>query len=141
GLLNVDTHSTGSAAIVSRYGNDGLVGARSCSCRTKACLSPCAAQHSATHRLLRPLRAWQVSPSHNNRRHARDGLREHAMPKFRILTPAGASFTTAGGGYGYEMEALEGMDAEIVECPTTEEGFIAAAKGADAVDATGLQFC
>ena len=39
------------------------------------------------------------------------------MAKFKIVTPAGASFTTAGGGYDYEMEALEGMDAEIVEGP------------------------
>ena len=44
------------------------------------------------------------------------------MPKFRIVTPAAASFTTAGGGYGYEMEALEGLDAEIVECPATRGG-------------------
>ena len=29
------------------------------------------------------------------------------MAKFRIVTPKGASFTVAGGGYGYEMEALE----------------------------------
>jgi D-3-phosphoglycerate dehydrogenase len=62
------------------------------------------------------------------------------MPKFRILTPAGASFTVAGGGYGYEMEALEGLDAEIVECPATEEGFIAAAKGVDAVYAKAMKF-
>ena len=62
------------------------------------------------------------------------------MPKFRILTPAGASFTVAGGGYGYEMEALEALDAEIVECPATEEGFIAAAKGADAVYAKAMKF-
>jgi D-3-phosphoglycerate dehydrogenase len=62
------------------------------------------------------------------------------MPKFRILTPAGASFTVSGGGYDHEMEALEGLDAEIVECPATEEGFIAAAKGADAVYAKGMKF-
>ncbi len=62
------------------------------------------------------------------------------MPKFRIVTPAGASFSTAGGGYAFEMEALEGLDAEIVETPTTEEGFIAAAKGADAVYAKGMKF-
>jgi len=62
------------------------------------------------------------------------------MALLRILTPAGASFTTAGGGYGYEMEALEGLGAEIVECPTTEEGFIAAAKGVDAVYAKGMKF-
>ena len=28
------------------------------------------------------------------------------MAKFRIVTPAGASFTVAGGGYDMEMEAL-----------------------------------
>lgn len=62
------------------------------------------------------------------------------MAKYTILTPAGASFTTAGGGYDFEMEALEGMDAAIVECPATEEGFIAAAPNADAVYAKGMKF-
>lgn len=62
------------------------------------------------------------------------------MAKFTILTPAGASFTTSGGGYDYEMEALQGLDAEIVECPATEEGFIAAAPNADAVYAKGMKF-
>ncbi len=62
------------------------------------------------------------------------------MATYKILTPAGASFTTAGGGYDYEMEALEGLDAEIVECPATEEGFIAAAPNADAVYAKGMKF-
>ncbi|MBR0670900.1 C-terminal binding protein [Neoroseomonas soli] len=62
------------------------------------------------------------------------------MAKFTILTPAGASFTTSGGGYDYEMEALQGMGAEIVECPATEEGFIAAAPNADAVYAKGMKF-
>lgn len=62
------------------------------------------------------------------------------MPKFRIITPAGASFTTHGGGYAHEMEALIALDAEIVECPATEAGFIAAAKGADAVYAKGMKF-
>jgi D-3-phosphoglycerate dehydrogenase len=62
------------------------------------------------------------------------------MAKFRILTPVGASFTTAGGGYDYETEALEGLDAEIVECPATEAGFIGAAKGADAVYGKGMRF-
>jgi D-3-phosphoglycerate dehydrogenase len=60
--------------------------------------------------------------------------------KPRILTPAGASFTTAGGGYGLELEALERLGAEIVECPPTEEGFIAAAPEADAVYAKGMKF-
>jgi len=55
------------------------------------------------------------------------------MAKFKIATPAGASFTTAGGGYDYEMEPLEGIDAEIVEGPTDEDGFIKFAQDADAV--------
>ena len=38
------------------------------------------------------------------------------MAKFTILTPAAASFTTTGGGYDYELEALEGMGVEIIEC-------------------------
>jgi D-3-phosphoglycerate dehydrogenase len=62
------------------------------------------------------------------------------MAKFRILTPAGASFSNSGAGYSYEMEALEGLDAEITECATTEEAFIAAAKGVDAVYAKGMKF-
>ena len=62
------------------------------------------------------------------------------MPKFRILTPAGLSFSNSGGGYSFEMEALEGMDAEIFECPTTEDGFIAACKGVDAVYGKGMKF-
>jgi D-3-phosphoglycerate dehydrogenase len=62
------------------------------------------------------------------------------MARFKIVTPAGASFTVEGGGYDYEMEALAGMDAEIVECPATEEGFIAGVKDADAIYAKGMQF-
>ena len=62
------------------------------------------------------------------------------MPRFRIVTPAGASFSVAGGGYAHEMEALGGLDAEIVECPATQEGFIAAARDADAVYAKGMRF-
>jgi D-3-phosphoglycerate dehydrogenase len=62
------------------------------------------------------------------------------VARFTILTPAGASFTTSGGGYDHELEALEGLDAEIVECPATEEGFIAAAPSADAVYAKGMKF-
>jgi len=61
------------------------------------------------------------------------------MAKFKIITPAGASFTTAGGGYDYEMEALEGIDAEIVEGPTDEAAFIAAARDADALYAKGIK--
>lgn len=62
------------------------------------------------------------------------------MAKFKIATPAGASFTTAGGGYDYEMEALAGLDAEIVEGPATEDGFIAFAQDADAIYAKGMKF-
>jgi D-3-phosphoglycerate dehydrogenase / 2-oxoglutarate reductase len=62
------------------------------------------------------------------------------MAKYKIVTPAGASFTVEGGGYDYEMEALQGMDAEIVECPATEEGFISGVQGADAIYAKGMQF-
>jgi D-3-phosphoglycerate dehydrogenase len=62
------------------------------------------------------------------------------MPRFRIVTPQGASFSVAGGGYAYEMEALEGLDAQIVECPATQEGFISAARGADAVYAKSVKF-
>ncbi|UPY36095.1 C-terminal binding protein [Sediminicoccus sp. KRV36] len=60
------------------------------------------------------------------------------MAKFRIVTPAGASFTTAGGGYDLEMEALNGLDAEIVEAPTDAAGFLAAAATADAIYAKGI---
>ncbi len=63
------------------------------------------------------------------------------MAGFTIVTPAGAGSTVPGGSdYGSEMEALEGMGAGIVECPATEDGFIAAARDADAVYAKGMQF-
>jgi D-3-phosphoglycerate dehydrogenase / 2-oxoglutarate reductase len=60
------------------------------------------------------------------------------VAKFRIATPAGASFSVAGGGYGYEMEALTPIDAEIYEIPAgSEDEFVAAAKDADALYAKG----
>ena len=62
------------------------------------------------------------------------------MPKYKIVTPAGASFTVAGGGYDLEMEALEHLDAAIVEVPADEAGFIAAVDGADALYAKGTTF-
>jgi D-3-phosphoglycerate dehydrogenase len=62
------------------------------------------------------------------------------MAKFKIVTPEGASFTIAGGGYEYEMEALAGLDADIVEIPATEDGFIAGVAGCDAVYAKGMSF-
>ena len=59
------------------------------------------------------------------------------MAKFRIATPTGASFTTAGD-YGYEMEALTPIDAEIFEIrPGSEDEFVSAARSADALYAKG----
>jgi D-3-phosphoglycerate dehydrogenase len=62
------------------------------------------------------------------------------LAKFKIATPAGASFTVAGGDYDYEMEDLAGLDAEIVEGPTDEDGFIAFAQDADAIYGKGMRF-
>ncbi len=56
------------------------------------------------------------------------------MAKFRIVTPN----VLAPTGYGYEQEALEGLDAEIIEAPTDEAAFIAAAKDADAIYGKGM---
>ena len=61
------------------------------------------------------------------------------MATYRILTPAAASFTVAGGGYDLEAEALARLDAEFHECAATEDAFIAAAAAADAVYAKGMQ--
>ncbi len=60
------------------------------------------------------------------------------MAKFKIFTPAGASFSVAGGGYDYEMEALAGLDAEIIEAPANEAEFAEAAKDADAIYGKGI---
>src|SRR2546429_275042 len=60
------------------------------------------------------------------------------MPKYRVVTPKGASFTVAGGGYAYEREALDPIGAEIIEAPANETEFIAAAKTADAIYAKGM---
>ena len=54
------------------------------------------------------------------------------MAKFKIITPAGVSFTTSTG-YDLEMEALESLEAEIVEGPLDENAFIAVARDADAM--------
>jgi len=64
------------------------------------------------------------------------------LAKFKIATPAGASFTVAGGGYDDEMKPLidMGIDAEIVEGPTDAAGFIAFAQDADAIYAKGIKF-
>ena len=61
------------------------------------------------------------------------------MAQYKIATPAGASFTVAGGGYDLEMEPLEGMDAEIVEGPTDEDGFLKFCQDADAIYAKGIR--
>jgi len=60
------------------------------------------------------------------------------MSKFKVVTPKGASFTVAGGGYGFEKEALDPIGAEIIEAPANEAEFIAAARSADAIYAKGL---
>ncbi|MGH7121673.1 MAG: C-terminal binding protein [Acetobacteraceae bacterium] len=61
------------------------------------------------------------------------------MARFKVVTPVGASFTVAGGGYGYEMEALSRIGAEIVEAAgKTAQEFIAAARDADALYAKGI---
>lgn len=62
------------------------------------------------------------------------------MPKFRILTPAGQPGVKPEAAYAYELEALEALDVEIVECEPTETAFIAAAGQADAVYAKGMKF-
>ena len=60
------------------------------------------------------------------------------MPKFKVVTPKGASFTAAGGGYAFEKEALDPIGAEIVEAPANEAEFIDAARNADAIYAKGM---
>lgn len=61
------------------------------------------------------------------------------MAKFKIVTPAGASFTVAGGGYDLEMEGLAGVDAEIVEAPSgSEDEFLKHAKDGDALYGKGI---
>src|SRR5260370_1116034 len=60
------------------------------------------------------------------------------MSKFKVVTPKGASFTVAGGGYAFEKEALDPIGAEIIEAPANEAEFIAAARTADAIYAKGL---
>ena len=56
------------------------------------------------------------------------------MAKFKVVTPAGMSFTVAGGGYEFEMEALAPLGAEIVEIPAgTEDEFVKAARDGDAL--------
>ena len=61
------------------------------------------------------------------------------MAKFKIVTPRADSFTMPGAGYELEMEALQGLEAEIVEVsPAPEDEFITAARDADALYAKGM---
>jgi D-3-phosphoglycerate dehydrogenase len=60
------------------------------------------------------------------------------MSRFKVVTPKGASFTVAGGGYDYEREALDPVGAEIIEVPANESEFIVAARHADAIYAKGM---
>jgi len=60
------------------------------------------------------------------------------VAKFRVVTPAGASFSVPGGGYKLELEALAPLDAEIVEIVAkTEDEFVSAARDADALYGKG----
>src|ERR1044071_1569306 len=86
----------------------------------------------------------RLPPGRQLKSHVGNGLirrsiaEEGRVARFRIATPAGASFTVAGGGYGYEMEALTPIDAEIFEIPPgSEDDFVAAARDADALYAKG----
>lgn len=62
------------------------------------------------------------------------------MPRFRVLTTKATTISTGLGGYNFEMEALEPLDVEIVECEPTEAAFVALAPTADAVYAKGMKF-
>ena len=60
------------------------------------------------------------------------------MAKFKVVTPAGASYGAPGGDYNYENEALAPIGAEIVEVGATSENeFISAANDADALYSRG----
>jgi D-3-phosphoglycerate dehydrogenase / 2-oxoglutarate reductase len=60
------------------------------------------------------------------------------VAKFKIVTPGGASYGGAGGGYKLEMEALGPIGADIVEIDAaSEDEFAKAARDADALYAKG----
>jgi D-3-phosphoglycerate dehydrogenase / 2-oxoglutarate reductase len=60
------------------------------------------------------------------------------VAKFKVVTPSGASFTVAGGGYKLELEALTPLDADIVEIAAkSEDDFVKEARDADALYAKG----
>jgi len=59
------------------------------------------------------------------------------LAKFKIVTPSGP---VPGVGYDFEMEALKPLGAEIVEiAAASDEGFVEAARDADALYAKGRQ--
>jgi len=61
------------------------------------------------------------------------------MAKFKIVTPKADSFTVSGASYEFEFEALQGLEAEIVEVsPAPEDAFINAARDADALYAKDM---
>jgi D-3-phosphoglycerate dehydrogenase len=60
------------------------------------------------------------------------------VAKFKVVTPAGANYGAPGGDYRFELEALELIDAEIVEVNASSENeFISAAHDADALYSRG----
>src|SRR6266508_669803 len=60
------------------------------------------------------------------------------VAKFKVVTPAGVSYSVPGEGYEPEMEALSPLGAEIVEIAAkSEDEFVAAARDADALYAKG----
>jgi D-3-phosphoglycerate dehydrogenase len=61
------------------------------------------------------------------------------MTELLIVAPVAAPSRAPGDQYSYEMEALAGIDATIVECHRTESEFIAAAKEADAIYVRGVK--
>src|SRR5262245_15902195 len=99
--------------------------------------------HLSVQGYCTPIRRIERAAIDNPRRRRCDptsvfGKQEGDLAKFRIATPAGASFTVAGGDYGYEMEALAPIDAEIFEIPAgSEDEFVTAARDADALYAKG----
>ena len=60
------------------------------------------------------------------------------MAKFKVVTPAGVTYTGPSAAYDYELEALTPIGAEIIEVAAkSEEEFAAAARDADALYAKG----
>jgi len=60
------------------------------------------------------------------------------MPKFRIVTPKGASFTVAGGGYAYEKEALDPSTPKSSRRPPMRRSSSRLPAPRDAVYAKGM---